>query len=371
MDAARNQVGSRKEVVLKRFQGLYKDLSTDIIKAAIARCGDGEDGKVHTLLKAEVARGTTKAPTPVYPSSKHSLARTSSTATVHNPTARSSSAVTVNSSPMPSDFDDTPRPIKVTKGSTSNIYKNRDKGKSRRRDPDEDDSAEEASDGSAADWSSDDGRKKKKRKMADDEVDAEGAALKAFNEEPADVLTGTIGELLSFIADLACSADQAAIIIKHRPYTDLEDLRVKVGKARGVSMKLFEQYTEIMEGYVQIDACLSRCEGIAKDIAGTLSVWRSAGENQDGSVIGTPRADGLNDVKVDIKKVSELLRKETDSRKRKILAQYIKEQPAKLSKGTVLKDYQLLGVNWLNLLFAKKIGCILADEMGKSISSSR
>jgi SWI/SNF-related matrix-associated actin-dependent regulator 1 of chromatin subfamily A len=163
----------------------------------------------------------------------------------------------------------------------------------------------------------------------------------------------------------ACSLDQAAIIIKHRPYTSVDDVRYKLTKARGVSMKLFEQYTEIMEGYVQIDACLNKCEGIANDIASTLSVWRSASMGQDGSVIGTPRADGLNDVKVDVNKVSELLRNETDSRKRKILGQYIKEQPSKLSKGTVLKDYQLLGVNWLNLLFAKKIGCILADEMGE------
>lgn len=85
----------------------------------------------------------------------------------------------------------------------------------------------------------------------------------------------------------------------------------------------------------------------------------------DASVVGTPRSDGLNDVKVDVKKVTELLRNETDARKKKILSKYIREQPAMLSKGTVLKDYQLLGVNWLNLLFTKKIGCILADEMGE------
>jgi SWI/SNF-related matrix-associated actin-dependent regulator 1 of chromatin subfamily A len=45
---------------------------------------------------------------------------------------------------------------------------------------------------------------------------------------------------------------------------------------------------------------------------------------------------------------------------------YIQKQPKTLSEGTVLKDYQLLGVNWLNLLWSKKIGCILADEMGTS-----
>ncbi len=120
-----------------------------------------------------------------------------------------------------------------------------------------------------------------------------------------------------------------------------------------------------MEGYVQIDSCLNRCEAIADDVARTLVVWRGASKAND-SVVGTPRSDGLNDVKVDVGKVSELLRMETDMKKRRILGSYIQTQPAMLSQGTVLKDYQLLGVNWLNLLYSKRIGCILADEMGGS-----
>ena len=158
--------------------------------------------------------------------------------------------------------------------------------------------------------------------------------------------------------------EQAAKILALRPYEDSEAVRVKLTKARGVSIKLFEQYTEIMEGYVQIDSCLNRCEAIAGDVARTLAIWRGASMISD-SVVGTPRSDGLNDVKVDVARVSELLRQETDMKKRKILGAYIQTQPPILSEGTVLKDYQLLGVNWLNLLYSKKIGCILADEMGE------
>ena len=161
----------------------------------------------------------------------------------------------------------------------------------------------------------------------------------------------------------ACSEEQAKKIISLRPFADADDVYVKLNKARGVSNKLFEQYTEIMEGYVQIDACLNRCETIANDVANTLSVWRGASTAND-SVIGTPRSDGLNDVKVDVGKVSVLLRSEPDMKKRAILSKYIQTQPEMLSEGTVLKDYQLLGVNWLNLLYSKRIGCILADEMG-------
>lgn len=100
-------------------------------------------------------------------------------------------------------------------------------------------------------------------------------------------------------------------------------------------------------------------------MASTLAVWRGAANGAaDDSVVGTPRSDGLNDVKVDVNKVSELLRGETDMKKRKILGSYIQKQPEALREGIALKDYQLLGVNWLNLLYSKRIGCILADEMG-------
>jgi SWI/SNF-related matrix-associated actin-dependent regulator 1 of chromatin subfamily A len=262
-------------------------------------------------------------------------------------------------------------PIKVAAKPRMNeksaIYKHRGKGK--RRDPDESESADNMSDAESDNsWSGDEGHRRKRKKGAEDEVDAEGEALKAFNEADAEVLTGTIGECVYsdwWLTMSACSLEQAATIIRLRPYDDADAVRSKLTKARGVSSKLFEQYTEIMEGYVQIDACLNRCEGIANDVANTLSVWRGAAAAQDTSVVGTPRSDGLNDVKVDVAKVSELLLRETDIKRKKILLSYIQSQPAGLSEGTVLKDYQLLGVNWLNLLYSKRIGCILADEMGE------
>ncbi|KAG8933843.1 hypothetical protein FRC03_004948 [Tulasnella sp. 419] len=43
---------------------------------------------------------------------------------------------------------------------------------------------------------------------------------------------------------------------------------------------------------------------------------------------------------------------------------YIPTQPALLSNEVQLKDYQLTGINWLNLLHTKHMSCILADEMG-------
>ena len=39
-------------------------------------------------------------------------------------------------------------------------------------------------------------------------------------------------------------------------------------------------------------------------------------------------------------------------------------QPEGVPATIVLKDYQMLGLNWLNLLYRRKTSCILADDMG-------
>ena len=43
---------------------------------------------------------------------------------------------------------------------------------------------------------------------------------------------------------------------------------------------------------------------------------------------------------------------------------YLEQQPPNLAPGIILKDYQLIGISWLNLLYSKDTSCILADEMG-------
>ena len=100
-----------------------------------------------------------------------------------------------------------PSPVKIVKpkkNEKSRIYANRDGAvngsKSKRKDPDESESAEDDANGvsdieSEMSWSGDEGRRKKRRKAADEEeVDAQGAAFKAFNEVEVDMLTGTIGK---------------------------------------------------------------------------------------------------------------------------------------------------------------------------------
>lgn len=49
-------------------------------------------------------------------------------------------------------------------------------------------------------------------------------------------------------------------------------------------------------------------------------------------------------------------------------ADYIREKPVGVPENIQLKGYQMLGINWLNLLYKKRLSCILADEMGTQFS---
>ena len=43
---------------------------------------------------------------------------------------------------------------------------------------------------------------------------------------------------------------------------------------------------------------------------------------------------------------------------------YFSEKPSMLAPNLELKNYQQVGINWLSLLYKRKLSCILADEMG-------
>ncbi|KAL1410352.1 DNA-dependent ATPase fun30 [Vanrija albida] len=358
--AAKKQHDAGIDVQVKRWKAQFPHVSRPNIVQALTRHGDNDRGVERELEMAEWKAKQAASRLEAEEAAKKAAAAKPAPVNLQsyryqptNGVSRSSSGTSVAPTP-----DSPSRNGKRRKNEKSTIYAKRDKERQRKRDPDEEggeSEAEEASDDSDDGyWSGEEGRRRKKRRSTEeDEVDAEGAAFKAFNEADADAIKGTI----------ACSEDQVNKIISLRPYSSIDDLRSKLNKTRGVSVKLFEQYAEIMEGYVQIDSCLNRCESIANEIASALAVWKGAATASD-STTGTPRTDGLNDVKVDVAKVSELLAKETDLRRRTILSSYIRSQPATLSEGTVLKDYQLLGINWLNLLYKRRIGCILADEMG-------
>lgn len=159
----------------------------------------------------------------------------------------------------------------------------------------------------------------------------------------------------------------------------MDELRKKLTKKKGVSFGLFEQYIEVIQGYIEVDRCLTKCENIGKEIAETVEVWtgssrgaRSRTGTPDGAATAAAAAQdtGLHVTSVDVDKIRAEIVTAQDKKRRATLKMFVTEQPKTLAEGVVLKDYQLLGVNWLNLLYSKDLSCILADDMGESGSAS-
>jgi SWI/SNF-related matrix-associated actin-dependent regulator 1 of chromatin subfamily A len=205
-----------------------------------------------------------------------------------------------------------------------------------------------------------------------------------------------------------------------RPYANPSDIRGKLRKRKGVSGNLFDNYVDLMHSYGQTDDCLSSCKEIGKELENILSIWtggrhveatesmrpsaepedvKAAIKIEDGQVkteeakpeavetvngslavpsagpsrLGTPTlgAESSANVGAALIEISEAVLQQSRNQDaseevKKAFEGYLYEQPKMLEEGVKLKNYQLLGVNWLKLLYEKNISCILADEMGKS-----
>ncbi|KAJ7072728.1 SNF2 family DNA-dependent ATPase [Mycena amicta] len=172
--------------------------------------------------------------------------------------------------------------------------------------------------------------------------DLDGATLIYFNSSSAEALQELCG----------CTPEQAAKIVSLRPFETAEDLEAKLKQAKskaGFSPKLFAQCTKIFAGYGSVDRILEECEGIGESLRSSIAAWTSANAESIEGALGEDGAISLRHIEVS----SDSTRKD-----------YLVSQPTLLADDVQLKEYQLQGVNWLNLLYTSQLGCILADEMG-------
>ncbi|KAJ1020725.1 hypothetical protein NDA16_004117 [Ustilago loliicola] len=187
----------------------------------------------------------------------------------------------------------------------------------------------------------------------------ECAAVKWFNTADANALMDTTN----------CSAQQAETIIALRPFDDADDIEEKLGSkvAKGVTPRLFHQCKDLMAGYYEVDEVLARCEKIGRELSDAMASWlpdasqsvsRLASPAVTASV-NTSVAGSRESTPASTLNLSSIKKGGSSTDKF-----YLEEQPKLLADGVKLKDYQLVGVNWLHLLYRKKTSCILADEMG-------
>lgn len=196
----------------------------------------------------------------------------------------------------------------------------------------------------------------------------------------SDVENATFDErLLKFfntcsVRDLADTAsvenDVAEYIIQKRPFSSIGKIRripaknanttTKKSRIRPVGEKIVDKCEEMLIGYEAVDALVKKCESLGKPLSKEMKQWgvdvfgSASGEldltrlsgSQHDSGIGTPTSDSEDDIAKLIRQGSLL------------------PQPSIMNENMKMKDYQLVGFNWLNLLYKQKLSCLLSDDMG-------
>ncbi|KAG1732213.1 SNF2 family N-terminal domain-containing protein [Suillus paluster] len=185
------------------------------------------------------------------------------------------------------------------------------------------------------------------------EISRERTAFEYFNQANADAIQELTG----------CTPEQAEKIIELRPYSSITDLNTKLNQGKkkagpsGISPRMFEDCQEILAGYDTVDGILQECEKIGSTLRAAIATWTT----EDSSNKGKGKEASLAPDQIEEDSLSlRSLKISNDAASKG----YVSSQPSIIAEGITLKDYQLLGINWLWLLYRKRHSSILADEMG-------
>lgn len=125
---------------------------------------------------------------------------------------------------------------------------------------------------------------------------------------------------------------------------------------------MFDTYLQVTDGMAEVDKVLDDCEQIGRDLSAVMRIWTGVDPGAAGPAAA---ADvGTNLVAIADDKLLAMAGQSHDPAVIAAFQGYLRKQPDGVPSKIVLKDYQMLGVNWLALLYRRKTSCILADEMG-------
>jgi SWI/SNF-related matrix-associated actin-dependent regulator 1 of chromatin subfamily A len=171
-------------------------------------------------------------------------------------------------------------------------------------------------------------------------------------------------------------------LLDHRPFTSLDAVRkihvdAKKSQEKGQKKsrkprftygeRLVEATESMWNAYSTIDSVVRQCETLGKPMIAGMSRWGI-------DVFGAAKDDGVDVTTLDDNSDACSSRDSgyhtpgsdvgpSDVRKAATRTKLI-TQPSIMNKGVELKDYQVVGLNWLNLLWENRISGILADDMG-------
>lgn len=185
------------------------------------------------------------------------------------------------------------------------------------------------------------------------------------------------------LADIAATTEELAnAIISKRPFRNLDEVRAvpapssetttKPKGSRGrkapkpIGDKIVDKCLDMWVGYEAVDSLVAKCEELGKPLASEMKKWgidiygKRDGEFDLTSIdpsashdsgIGTPASQRSEEEDDSVSG--------SRSRKGRLIS-----PPSIMCKDLKMKDYQVVGINWLALLFDRELSCILADDMG-------
>ena len=185
------------------------------------------------------------------------------------------------------------------------------------------------------------------------------------------------------LADIAMiTSEVAGVLLSQRPFDSLDDVRQvssevppkstkttkKKSSKKPIGDKIVDKCLEMWTGYEAVDSLVKKCDDISKPLKADMQAWGmdAFGASTDGefdltsfsrdvsprdSGIGTPSSHSVSEI-------DDLEARKQGKRPG------VFSQPAIMAENVKLKDYQVVGINWLSLLFNRKLSCILADDMG-------
>ncbi|KAI9301704.1 SNF2 family N-terminal domain-containing protein [Cunninghamella echinulata] len=182
-----------------------------------------------------------------------------------------------------------------------------------------------------------------------------------------------------------CKLIMAEKLISLRPFLNIDDLSDKLKETRGLSIKFIDAYIEMMDGYDIVDQMIENIESVGYSLQRIINVWgklntlSSSSQQQsspmdldqdgDGGGGGDDDDDDDDEAGIHLTQTANHLPNHqqlniSNALYKEAMDGFLTQQPAIVNPEFKLNSYQILGVNWMLLLYRKNISGILADEMG-------
>ena len=235
-------------------------------------------------------------------------------------------------------------------------------------------------------------RAAKSMKISDDEMEDEDDDLEEEGEEEEENLTddmsdGDGGDAYEGVTSIdtqvleflnSASVDDiveicnippktAEIIMSKRPFIDIYQVTSQEFEAedaekadrqtrrrykkKTLGQRVVENTEFSLKGYKAVDSLVKKCSEYGELISKQMKQW--------GVSVDSNHQDGLDVVEMDPVNDEVVVDEEG-----KQSIKYLRDRPTLFAEDMELKNYQQVGINWLNVLYQNKLSCILADEMG-------